>query len=183
MLGRAGTPASAEPPGGGGDGSAVPGTTVWRAVAAGLPELYGSVWNRPDQYGPGVLLPLCLVDDRRKAAVEVGSSRMAGATVPVATMSCVSIFQATRYCPRRDGDGDFKTVVACAGGWQSLVVVLRCARVFCGQGSGEISVGLFEPDAVPPLVAPFLPEGRLGKPRSTILCMPGETLGPIWSRQ
>jgi hypothetical protein len=91
-LGGLGRLASAEPPGGGGDGSSVPGTAVWRAVAAGLAELYGPVWVRPGQFGPGVLLPLCPVDDRREAAVEVGSSRTAGATVPIATLSFVSIF-------------------------------------------------------------------------------------------
>jgi hypothetical protein len=92
-LGRAGTPVPAEPPGGGGDDSAVPGTAVWCAIAAGLPELYRPIWVQLGQYGPGVLLPLCPVVDRREA-VEVGSSRMAGTTIPVATMSCVSISQA-----------------------------------------------------------------------------------------
>jgi hypothetical protein len=53
-----------------------------------------------------------------------------------------------------------------------------CQSFFCGQGSGEIPVGLSDSDAVPPLVAPFLPEWRLGKPRSTLLRVPGKTLGP-----
>jgi hypothetical protein len=49
---------------------------------------------------------------------------------------------------------------------------------FCGQGSGEILVALSDQDTVPPQ---FLPEGHLGNPRSTLLRVPGETLGPSGS--
>jgi hypothetical protein len=48
--------------------------------------------------------------------------------------------------------------------WCSIVL-----EFFCGQELGEIPVGLSEPDAVPLLVAPFLLEGHLGKPWSTLL--------------
>jgi hypothetical protein len=43
-------------------------------------------------------------------------------------------------------------------------------RVFLG----EILVGLLDTDAVTPLVAPFLPEGRHGYPSSSSLCVLGK---------
>lgn len=80
-------------------------------------------------------------------------------------MSCVFVLQATCQCTRSNGVGEFKVMVAHVGWWRSWVVVLCCARVLCGQRSGEIHVGLSDPDVVPLPVAPFPPGGIEG-----ILC-------------
>jgi hypothetical protein len=50
--------------------------------------------------------------------------------------------------------------------------------LWMGFFSGEILVGSIDTDAVPLLVAPFLPGGRHGYLMSTFLCMSGKTLGP-----
>jgi hypothetical protein len=86
-----------------------------RRVAAGLPELYGPVWARLGQHGPGVRLVFCPVDDHR-SVVEVGSSRPAELLSPVPAVSCILTIQGARYCSRRDGDGGCKIVVARARG-------------------------------------------------------------------
>ena len=61
--------------------------TGWRLcgmlIAAGWPELYGSIRTRPGQCGPGVLPLLCPVYDCL-AAVEVGSSRVAARLLSLA---------------------------------------------------------------------------------------------------
>jgi hypothetical protein len=74
-------------------------------------------------------------------------------------------------------------VVAHAGGWQRLVVVLHCASVFCATGAGEISVSLSGSDAMSSS-SDTIPSWRASweslvhrTPRTR------ETLGPIWSRQ
>jgi hypothetical protein len=46
-------------------------------------------------------------------------------------------------------------------------------------GLGEISVGLFDIDAVTPAGAAFLPERHRVYPFPTPLCVPGETLGLV----
>jgi hypothetical protein len=85
-------------------------------IAAGQPGLYGPFWARPGLFGSGVLRQLCPVDDR-SSAVEVGSSCAVVALLFRApAMSCTSIVQVSHQWPRRDGDGDFKTVVARARG-------------------------------------------------------------------
>ena len=53
------------------------------------------------------------------------------------------------------------------------------SRVVDWGFSGEILVGSFDTDAVPPLVASSLPGGRRGYPLSASICVPGETLGPM----
>jgi hypothetical protein len=56
-------------------------------------------------------------------------------------------------------------------------------QVFCGPGWREILVCSSDPEAVSPSSAPFLLEGRRGKPMSTLLWVSRETLGPVWSGQ
>jgi hypothetical protein len=117
------------------DGLAIPGTAMWLACCSrtigawraclGLAGLCGS-WCAP-----------AALSGRRPPRGGGGGGFLphgCGATVPDAALSCASIFQAACYCPRRDDDGDYKTVVARAGGRQSLVVVLHCARVFLWAG-------------------------------------------------
>ena len=147
-------------------------------IAAGWPELYGSIRARPGQCGPGVLPLLCPVYDCL-AAVEVGSSCVAARLLSLApTMSCASGVLAACRCHEAMDDGDFKIVVAHASGRRSWVVVLRCAGVFCGwRREKSLSAGL-TPTRCRLRVAPFLPGGRRGNPLSTVLYIPGETLGP-----
>jgi hypothetical protein len=108
-------------------------------VAPGHPRLYGPIWARPGPRGPGVPLMLYMVDVCL-SKVDVGPSHAAVKLLSLVTaMSCASVLHVTRQCSRRDVDGDYKTVVARGRGWQSLVVVLRCARFFVGRG-GEKSL-------------------------------------------
>jgi hypothetical protein len=62
-LGRAGVAQFVVLPGGGDDDSAWLGRWQGRHVAAELPELYGPIWARPGQCGPGVLLVFYPTDD------------------------------------------------------------------------------------------------------------------------
>jgi hypothetical protein len=144
-------------------------------VAARLPGLYGPDWVWPGQCGSGVLLSLCPVDDRREAAVEVGSSR--------AAVELLSMFRQCRVPPSfRTHASVHKEMVmvttrprggVLVGGeawwWCSIV-----SGLFCGQGSRKIHVGLSDLDAVPSLVASFLSEGRLGNPWSNLLRVLGK---------
>jgi hypothetical protein len=74
-------------------------------------------------------------------------------------------------------------MVAHAAGWRRLVVVLRCARVFCATGAGEIFVSLSGPDAVSPS-SDTIPFWRASwKSHVHYTLRTGETLGPVWSGQ
>jgi hypothetical protein len=73
----------------GGDGDfAWLGWQQGRHVAAGLSELYGPIWARLSQCGPGVLLVFCSADDHR-SVVEVGSSHPAELLSHVLVLSCI----------------------------------------------------------------------------------------------
>jgi hypothetical protein len=73
------------------------------------------------------------------------------------------------HFPRRDGDGDCKTVVARIGGWLSLVVVLHCAWVFLWADGWEKSMSFcLALTRCRFRVTPFLPRGRRGKPPFTL---------------
>ena len=80
-------------------------------------------------------------------------------------------------------DGDYKIMVAQAGGRRSWVVVLVRASVFCRRGWEKSLLADLILTRCRLRVAPFLPGGRRGSPMSNILYVPGETLGPIWSGQ
>jgi hypothetical protein len=111
---------------GGGDGSARVGTSARPAccsrAAGALRDCLGLA--RPAW---AYCVPvLCPVDDR-SLAVEVGSSRVAVKLLSlVPTVLCTITLHAMRHWSQRDGDVDHKTVVALAGGRQSLVVALLC---------------------------------------------------------
>jgi hypothetical protein len=87
-------------------------------IAARQLVLHEPIWARPGLSGPGVLPLLCLVSDCL-SAVEVGSSRVAARLLfLVPTVPCTSVVQAVGQCHEATGDGDFKIVVAHAGGRQ-----------------------------------------------------------------
>jgi hypothetical protein len=88
----------------------------------------------------------------------------------IPTMSCASVLQAVCQCHETADDGDNKIVVAHAGGQQSWVVVLLCARFFFGERGWEKSLSASLTLTRCLLrVAPFLLGGRRGNPLSTIL--------------
>ena len=63
------------------------------------------------------------------------------------------------------------------------MAVFPCAGFFLWTGAGEIPVSGSDPDAVPPSSG-TIPSWRASwNPTSTILYVPGETLGPVWSGQ
>jgi hypothetical protein len=113
-LGRVGVAEFVVLPRGGYDDSALLGRRQDRHVAAGLPELYGSVWAWLGQCGSAVLLVFCPADGRR-SVVAVGSSRPAELLSHILVLSCILTLSAC-YCSRRDSDSGCKIVVARAYG-------------------------------------------------------------------